>query len=158
MGTRLEGGALPYGSGGPVSANTVVPWPVQPKPEPKPSPIPTKDADKGPDAGTPTNYRRIPGDDDRRPGQDLGGFKDPSDSLLGRFASPKDEVDLGKSPNGSQREKAEAFLARNRRRSAPLIGQKTSGLESANDELSTQLRSNLTRSRLELSQRRPGLR
>lgn len=158
MGTRLEGGALPYGGGGPVSANTVVPWPVQPKPEPKQSSLPTKDPDHGTEHGLPSDFRRIQGGEDRPSNRNTDGFRDPGESGLGRFTAPKDEVQLQKNQGVGQREKAEAFLARSRGRTAPLVGTKTPGLEVANDDLSLQLRSNLTRSRLELAQRRTGLR
>ncbi len=136
---------------GPVSANTVVPWPVQPKPEPKTSPAPKNDPEKSGD-GLPSELRQlIQGHPDRT-------SRDPGGSELGRFQVPKDEVELAREAGGGHREKAESFLDRSRQIRAPLVGQKTAGFGPGEDELSRQLRSNLTRSRLDHGQRRPSLR
>lgn len=156
MGTRLQGGAMPY-SGGPVSANTVVPWPVQPKPEPKTHPEP-KTPEKPNSDATPREFRAaIQGRGEQGSGQNQTGLKEQGESALGRFTGPKDEVELPKNPGAGQRDRTEAFLARSRDRNAPHLGEKSALITSGDEDLSAQLRSNLMRSRLEHSQRRPGL-
>lgn len=153
MGTRLDGGATPYGPG-PVSANTVVPWPVQPKPEPKVPATPKETGgerlSEGPfHPGAPVRERS-----ERGGGRQLGGSAGSNDSGHLGFTAPKDEVELARSAGFGHREKVASFLDRAERRTAPRVGQEPSGVVSADAELSEQLRSNLNRSRLELSQRR----
>lgn len=153
MGTRFDGGATPFGLG-PVSANTVVPWPVQPKPEPKVpvSPKPAGDERLGEGAfhpGAPVNRG-----DERGRDKQLGGSAGSGDSGSLGFAPAQDEVETARSPLGGHRARVESFLDRTPLRTAPRVGHRMSVLVSEDENLTSQLRSNLTRSRLELSQRR----